>query len=380
MPTQSPRAVAGFAMLALGFFDGILGVTWLVAHLSLNASLESLGWVLGAVGFGSAIGSAFAPTLLKRVSHLRALYMALAVQTACMVLIGLSTSLWVFVVWYGVRGLANGVAHASLNAYFAPRISSRHLMNIHGGWGIGTASAGLLSGLLLGAGLAWYWIYLIGALLTAGALSLVWMSLKHFAGWSTPDQAVVVSAGRLTWPVWILILSGGLYVGLEQGVGNWLSALLVETAEAEVSTAGVATAIFWGALTGGRFLLTRVRGSEETILLRAAVVILLSVCAAPWLSLVGQMVCYGLSGLAMAPLAPFIITVVARQVPAAKRDQVMALQILVFSAGAALIPAAYGVLATQFSITVIAGGIAATAALLLGLFWITVGTRLKGVS
>jgi len=57
----------------------------------------------------------------------------------------------------------------------------------------------------------------------------------------------------------------------------------------------------------------------------------------------------------------------------------MALQILVFSAGAALIPAVYGVLATQFSITVIAGGIAATAALLLGLFWITVGTRLKGI-
>lgn len=176
-----------------------------------------------------------------------------------------------------------------------------------------------------------------------------------------------------------MILSGGLYFGLEQGTGNWLSALLVETAGAEVPTAGVATVIFWGALTGGRFLLTRIRGSEESILIWATVVILVSVCAAPWLPLAGQMACYGLSGLAMAPLAPFIITVVARQVSSSKRDQVMALQILVFSAGAALIPAVYGVLATQFSITVIAGGITATAALLLGLFWITVGTRLKGI-
>ncbi len=379
MPTQSPRAVAGFAMLALGFFDGILGVTWLVAHVSLNASLESLGWILGAVGFGSAIGSAFAPTVLKRVSHLRSLYLALAVQTVCMLFIGFSESLWVFAMWYAVRGLANGIAHASLNAFFAPRISSRHLMNIHGGWGIGTASAGLLSGVLLGAGFAWYWIYVIGALLSAGALSMVWLSLKHFATWSSPEHAIESAAGRLTWPVWTLILSGGLYVGLEQGTGNWLSALLVETAGAEVPTAGVATAIFWGALTGGRFLLTRIRGSEESILIWATVVILVSVCAAPWLPLAGQMACYGLSGLAMAPLAPFIITVVARQVSSSKRDQVMALQILVFSAGAALIPAVYGVLATQFSITVIAGGIAATAALLLGLFWITVGTRLKGI-
>lgn len=380
MPTQSPRAVAGVAMLSLGFFDGILGVTWLVAHGAINAPIESLGWVLGAVGLGSAIGSILAPTILRHVDHLRALYFALAIQVMCMVLIGLSQTLWLFALWYGLRGLANGVAHASLNAFFAPRISSRHLMNVHGGWGIGTASAGLLAGLMLSANYPWFAIYLVGAILTTVALALVWMSLKHFQSWPVPDSGEVETPGRLAWPVLLLILAGGLYVGLEQGVGNWLSALLVATADAEVSTAGIATALFWGALTGGRFLLTRLRGSEEAILLWASVVIVCALVMAPWLPLSAQLLCYGLVGLAMAPIAPFVLTVVSRQVPAARRDQVMALQIFAFSAGAACVPAVFGLLASGLSMAVIGWGFLGAAVLLLIVFWITVGSKLKGLS
>jgi predicted MFS family arabinose efflux permease len=379
MPTQSPRAVAGFAMLSLGFFDGVLGVTWLAAHGSLNASIESLGWVLGAMGVGSAIGSMAAPSLLRHIDHLRALYFALAVQVVCMVLIGLSNTIWVFALWYGLRGLANGVAHASLNAFFAPRISARHLMNVHGGWGVGTASAGLLSGLLLGAGYPWFTVYLLGAVLTIGAMRLVWMSLKHFEGWSAVDHELSGTSTGLPWAIVVLILSGGVYVGLEQGVGNWLSALLVATEDAEVSTAALATAIFWGSLTGGRFVLTRIPGSEESILIWSSVIVILALVLAPTVPLPIQLFCYGLAGLAMAPIAPFVLTVVSRRVAVERRDHVMSVQIVAFSVGAASVPAFFGLVASNASMGAIVWGFVGAAVLLLILFWITVGSRLQGL-
>lgn len=379
MPTQSPRAVAGFAMLSLGFFDGILGVTWLAAHGSLNAPIASLGWVLGAMGLGSAIGSMAAPSLLRHIDHLRALYFALAVQVMCMVLIGLSNTIWVFVLWYGLRGLANGVAHASLNAFFAPRISSRHLMNVHGGWGVGTASAGLFSGLLLSANYPWFTVYLVGAVLTAGAMTLVWRSLKHFKGWSAGHHESGDLSTGLPWAVVVLILAGGVYVGLEQGVGNWLSALLVATEGAEVSMAGLATAIFWGSLTGGRFVLTRIPGSEEAILIWSSAVVILALLLAPALPLSIQLLCYGLAGLAMAPIAPFVLTVVSRRVAVERRDHVMSLQIVAFSVGAACVPAFFGLVASRTSMDAIVWGFVGVAVLLLILFWITVRSRLQGL-
>lgn len=378
MPTQSPRAVAGFAMLSLGFFDGILGVTWLAVHGSLNTSIASLGWVLGAMGVGSAIGSITAPILLRQIDHLRALYFALAIQVMCMVLIGLSNVIWVFAMWYGLRGLANGVAHASLNAFFAPRISARHLMNVHGGWGVGTASAGLFSGLLLSADYPWFTVYLVGAVLTIGAMSLVWMSLKHFEGWSAADHELGDLSRGLPWAVMVLILAGGVYVGLEQGVGNWLSALLVATQGAEVSMAGLATAIFWGSLTGGRFVLTRIPGSEESILIWSSAIVVLALVVALAVPLPIQLLCYGLAGLAMAPIAPFVLTVVSRRVAVERRDHVMSVQIVAFSVGAAAVPAFFGLIASYGSMGAIVWGFVGVAVLLLILFWITVGSRLQG--
>ena len=73
MIVHSPRMIAGLAMLSLGFFDGILGVAWLSIHDDLGVSLESLGWVLGAVGVGSAFGSAMFPTVVRSLSHLNVL-------------------------------------------------------------------------------------------------------------------------------------------------------------------------------------------------------------------------------------------------------------------------------------------------------------------
>jgi len=141
----------------------------------------------------------------------------------------------------------------------------------------------------------------------------------------------------------------------------------------------VATAVFWGSLTGGRFLLTWVRGSEEQILVFAAAVVLGALLLAPWLPLTGQVLCYGLVGLAMAPIAPFTLTVVSRRVAPERRDHIMSWQILVFSAGAACVPFGFGSLAWVLTMDAIAWGFVGVATLLLVLFSITVGWKWKGI-
>jgi len=74
---------------------------------------------------------------------------------------------------------------------------------------------------------------------------------------------------------------------------------------------------------------------------------------------------YGLTGLAMAPIAPFILVIGARMVPASARDAMLSIQIVGFSAGAAVIPAVFGVVATEFSIERVLVGFVSVACMLL---------------
>lgn len=371
MPTQSPRAVAGLAMLSLGFFDGILGVAWLGVYRSLDAPIESLGWVLAAVGLGSAVGSALAPFMLRHVSHLSLLACALWMQALCMGLIGLSAAFWAFALFYGIRGLFNGIAHAALNAFFAPRISARHLMNVHGGWGLGTASAGLLAGVLLDTGFSWVIVYLFGAVISALAGWMVWQGASRFGHLAVQPSLTGVSVKALSLPVLGLLIAGALYVGLEQGVGNWLSTWVVSTQGVSLASAGALTAMFWGGLTLGRFSLNRLPGDETQVLKGSAVIITLGIACLPVVPVSWLWLCVGVIGVSMAPVAPFVLTAVSLAVPAHRRDAVMAWQILGFSAGAATLPALYGLLAEAFSLQAIPLGFLASAALLLGLFWLT---------
>lgn len=369
MPTRSPRAVAGLAMLSLGFFDGILGVAWLGVYVTLNTPIESLGWVLAAVGLGSALGSAIAPLALTRWGHLALLVTALSCQALCMLVMGLSHTLWVFVLLYGVRGVVNGMAHATLNAFFAPRISARHLMNVHGGWGLGTATAGLIAGTLMAGGWPWFSIYLIGVGISGVAALWVYRSATRLSHLQAQTALEGLPSSMLRGPVIALILGSAVYVGLEQGVGNWLSTVVVNIGGVQLGTAGAMTATFWGGLTVGRFVLNRLPGNEVQVLKWSALSVFGLLLGFMWLPVVGQWIAIGLVGLSMAPIAPFVLTVVSRAVPSHRRDAVMAWQILGFSVGAATVPALYGVVADAFTLGAVPIAFAVSAALLLGLFW-----------
>lgn len=351
-------------MLALGFFDGILGVAWLAVHQSVDARIESIGVALALVGGGSVLGSALAPWVLTRVPHLTVLKAALASQCFVMLTLGLSDSLAVFAALYGVRGVANGFAHASLNAFFAARMTGPHLMNVHGGWGIGIASAGLITGWLLSHGYAWWIPYVIGGVITVLAILCLWLArpaLHQLVMHPSIDSSTL--SGVSAPMIWI-VLSGFLYVGLEQGVGNWISVIMVATHAVDAGFAGLATGLFWGALTVGRFALGWIRLPDHVMLLSASVSVLACSMCLPFAPALGQLGLFTVVGLAMAPIAPFILVLGARIVSADARDAMLSIQIVGFSAGAALIPAMFGVVAAGISIAHVWVGFVSVACLL----------------
>ncbi|MDA8665621.1 hypothetical protein N9L52_06465 [Litoricolaceae bacterium] len=71
-------------------------------------------------------------------------------------------------------------------------------------------------------------------------------------------------------------------------------------------------------------------------------------------------------------MSAFILVAGARRVPSARRDLMMALQVLAFSVSAAVIPSTLGGIASLASMTILPWVFLAVATLLIVSIWITV--------
>jgi len=363
-------------MLSLGFFDGILGVAWLAAHQALMAPVEQLGWIIAPMGLGSALGALAAPIVMARLQPLPTLKYALTVQVLITLLLVVAPSIAALSLLYGCRGLANGLAHSALNGYFGPRIGAKKLMTVHGAWGIGTASAGVVAGLALDLELPWYAAYIPCGMLTLGAIALLTRIHNRFDGLDHTGPASTQSINRIPWH-WgtlALVSSGALYVGLEQSVGNWGSSVLTARFTLDGGLVGLAIGLFWGALTLGRFTLGQLPIREHTLLRAATVGLMLSLLGlwlapTPTVAIVFLM----LSGLCMAPVAPYLLSLGSQMVPQSARLTLTSYQIVAFSAGAACLPLAYGLNAQWLGLNSIFVGFVVIAIAL----WLSVSRSLR---
>lgn len=342
-------------MLALGFFDGILGVAWIAAHGALGASIDQLGWILTSMGLGSALGALAAP-YLTRINHpLNLLQCALIVQLCVMALIFTTPSVAVLAIFYGVRGLANGLAHATLNGYFVPRIGAKKLMTVHGSWGVGTAGAGFIAGISLDLNAPWFTTYIIGTFLCAlGIFLLIRIQYRFDPLEASTSQELAKPRPALHWSLGIIaiITSGGLYVGLEQSVGNWSASLLNARFFLDGGMTGLAVALFWGTLTLGRFTLGLLPLSDRALLATASfsVLAILGLLMSAPTAMIATLA-LGFAGLAMAPIAPYLLSLSSQMVPRHHYMTITSLQIVAFSSGAALIPGVLSVSAAQFGLS-----------------------------
>jgi fucose permease len=204
------------------------------------------------------------------------------------------------------------------------------------------------------------------------AMSAVFVTRHNFHHLDVSSASADHGAFRMTLPIIFAVVSGALYVGLEQGVGNWVSSILVAMDGASIQEAGVATGLFWGGLTLGRFTLTRIPVSTAQMLRWASTLIGVILIVLIFLPKEFKIIAYAVLGFAMAPMSAFILTAGSRLVPFEKRDLMMAIQVLSFSAGAAVVPAAFGGVAAITSIVAVPMGFIGVALLLIFSIWITV--------
>ena len=337
--------------IGLGLPEGALGVAWPSMRATFHRGRADLGFVLAAGTLGYLVGSGATGWLLGRAGTGR-LAAGAATVAAVTLAVEAGAPVWaVLLAAAAVLGVARGATDASLNAVVAEHGGVRQLGLLHAGFGVGTTLAPLAVIALLPHGWRPAWAAL--AVVTAGLALWAWPARRRWPPVGTAAMAVPATAGdgvapgrsrRAVLP--LTLVTFAFYVGAEFGTASWAYTLLVQQRGADRTAAGLAVASFWGALTGGRFVLWFLgERVERTTLLWvgsfAAAAGLGWLAADPggagWVGL-------PVAGLAMAPIFPTLIALMPDRLGADRSARAIGFSVAAASLGGTALSAAAGVL------------------------------------
>lgn len=367
-PTRRPAivllALAYVGFISLGLPDGLLGVGWPSIRQTFGLPLDALGALLTTAAIGYLVSSFGSGWVLTRLS-VGALLALSGLATATTLLVYALTPAWWLMVTVGLMGgLGAGAIDAGLNTYVATHHSARTLNWLHAAFGLGATLGPLVMITVLQNDLPWRWGYaMVGTAQLGLAACFVatrtWWETSSTAPEATPAPPAPAAS---TWStlrlpaVWFGIVFFFVYTGVEVTAGQWAFTLFTTSRAVPPATVGVWISIYWGGLMVGRILFgifvdvaplrTLLRWSLGAIVFGALLV---------WLNIANIVSFLGLAlmGLALAPVFPSVIATTPRRLGAAHAANGVGFQIAAAGLGAALLPAAVGVLADRISIEVV---------------------------
>ncbi|MFI2648291.1 MFS transporter [Micromonospora fulviviridis] len=396
-PRPALLLLAYLAFVSLGLPDGLIGVGWPSIRRDLDVPTEAVGVVLTAGTVAYLTSSVLAGFTLARLGV--GWLLAGSTLLAGVALTGYASTpaLAVMVGFALVLGLGSGAIDAGLNAYAAAAFGPRHMNWMHAFFGLGVAIGPLIMTAVLGAGLSWRWGYAVVAaaqlaLATAFALTVrLWRGGPPAGATRPPDPiAPQVVPGEpagaarrnsigatLRLPaVWLGGAAFAIYVAIEVSTGLWAFLLLTEGRGLAAAVAGLCVSGYWGSLFVGRVVqgvvaerLGTARVLRGSLLGMAGGAVLIALPAPGWVTVAGLLVV----GFAAAPVFPLLTLTTAERVGRDHADRTIGLQIGAAGLGAALVPAAVGVLLARVSVAALGPTLVVLAVTLIALY--AVGDR-----
>lgn len=348
--------IAFLSYIALGTFDGLLGVVWPAMSADFGVSLDSLGILLMVALVGFVLVSFNTGAILRVRTFHWFLLTSLMVRAFAFVTIALFPSWPVVILMIFVMALGGGGIDAGLNIFVAERGSTRQINWLHACYGIGATVGPFLAAGVLTLGGTWTWNFAaVGSFIAIIGL-LVWRTASLWdVKREAKDAAPSVSPAKLTQSlrlpvVMISALLFYLYVGTEFSAGQWSFTLFTLQRGVPEIAANFWVGMYWGTFTLGRIVFglfadrvpinAFLRGALAVTVVGA---VMLWWNPQPWVGFAGLV----LMGLAEAPIYPSLIASTLGRVGTAHAANAIGFQGAAGGVGGTTLTGLIGVLATS---------------------------------
>lgn len=263
MKSVSPKLIIALnylVFLFFGMFMGGIGTVFNELAIQTNSTLTAVGGIITFLFLGSLLAQIVAGPLTDRFGHSNILVSALIILGLGIIGFSFAHSLPVMLALVFVAGIGQGGVDIGTNLVVsdaAPGNNTSALNLLHFFFGLGA----FIGPALIGFAIASTGSGLLVHRLTAGALVLLGITIYFLLRdiQSKPAQALAPGGEKgsgfriyFTPLLWLFGLLMVVYVGLEFGLGSWITNYMTLTTGVALEYGALTTSVFWGALALGR--------------------------------------------------------------------------------------------------------------------------------
>ncbi|WP_256382319.1 sugar MFS transporter [Fibrobacter sp. UWB11] len=354
--------------MGLGLPDTILGAAWPLMHLDLKTPISAAGVLSIIASLGTIVSSLCTPKVLRIFGTGKLVAYSIALTAIASIGYGLANSFNILCLWAIPMGIGAGAVDVAMNNFAAVYLESKHTNWLHASWGIGaTLGPSLLSlSILIGGGWRGAYEYVAAALAAIFVLILIslplWKKTEARGGLSenvtiqakSPVKAPQISIREaLRVPgMKLSFLTFFFYSALEISTSLWCGTYLIACGFKPEIGAFIVSLMFASVMIGriasGFFAIkfTDHRLIYAGIFIVAAGCLVLSLPLPLWM----QPVCICLLGLGCAPVYPSLIHATPARFGESLSSQAISIQLAGSYVGSILMPPAFGLVATKFTV------------------------------
>lgn len=251
-------AAAFLIFIAIGMLAAIIGPALPTLADRTGTDLASIGVLVTTSYLGTLVAQIIAGPLNDRLGQRPVMLVGIVLGALGALVMALSRSLWLAALASSVYGVGFGALDVSTNLLIAQRFAHRSvpvLNLLHVFFGVGSIIGPAVAGLALDqadTAIPAFWVGIAVVLLP------VPLVLRLAPGPIAPSQAengALTADFRYRHPLlWLLGAILLLYVGVEAGLGSWITAYVARSTPAGEETGALVTSAYWAALTVGRVL------------------------------------------------------------------------------------------------------------------------------
>lgn len=380
------------AFIGLGLPDTILGAAWPLMRQDLNTPISAAGILSIIVSIGTIISSLLTPRFLRILGTGKLVAYSIALTAIASIGYGLADSFNILCLWAIPMGIGAGAVDVAMNNFAAVYLESKHTNWLHASWGIGATLGPSLLSFSIMTGNGWRGAYEYVAATLAAIFVLILISLplwkkteirgslsKNVTIPTTHDNAPKKAAhlengssgkaahsdkspnnaphirfrDALRVPgMKLSFLTFFFYSALEISTSLWCGTYLTTCGfKPEVGAMVVSlmfASVMIGRIISGFFAIkfTDHRLIYAGIFIVAAGCLVLSLPLPLWM----LPVCICLLGLGCAPVYPSLIHATPARFGEALSSRAISIQLAGSYVGSILMPPAFGLVATKFSV------------------------------
>lgn len=353
------------AFIGLGLPDTILGAAWPLMRLDLAAPISAAGILSIITSLGTIVSSLLTPKFLRILGTGKLVAFSIAATSLASVGYGFASSFGMLCLLAIPMGIGAGAVDVAMNNFAAVHLESKHTSWLHASWGIGATLSPAILSLSILFGSQWRGAYEIVAVILAIVFALVFVSLplwkkiessnieqgKANALKNKPPSFGFRKALRVP-GMKLSFLTFFFYSALEISTSLWCGTYLIACGfKPEVGAICVSlmfASVMVGRIASGFFAIkfTDHRLIYAGIFIVAAGCLILSLPLPLWM----QPICICLLGLGCAPVYPSLIHATPARFGEALSSQAISIQLAGSYIGSIMMPPAFGLVASHFSV------------------------------